>query len=195
MNVAGLILAAGESRRMGSPKALLEWRGETFLDHLIGCLATHCAPVVVVLGASAETIRAGLRRPADFVLNPDYLLGQLTSMQCGLRAIPHQAQGVLFTLVDHPNVSPATLAALLHFAPGPPPLLRIPRYQGRRGHPLFFSRRLIPEFLALPPAAAARDVVHRHAAEIDYLDVPDAGILDDVDDPETYRRLAGEGPA
>jgi molybdenum cofactor cytidylyltransferase len=191
VNVGGLILAAGESRRMGFPKALLEWRGETFLDHLIDGLDRHCAPVVVVLGAHAETIRAGVGREALFVLNPDYRLGQLTSMQCGLRAIPEQAAGVLFTLVDHPNVGPDTIAELLRFDPARVPLLRIPRYHGRRGHPLFFSRELIPEFLALPPEATARDVVERHAARIDYLDVPDAGILDDVDDPDTYRRLKG----
>jgi molybdenum cofactor cytidylyltransferase len=195
VNVAGLILAAGESRRMGFPKALLMWRGETFLDHLIGKLSEHCTPVVVVLGARAEAVRAGVRRGAVFVINADYQMGQLSSMQCGLRAVPEPAGGVLFTLVDHPNVSPSTVAGLLHMEEARVPLLRIPRYEGRRGHPIFFSAQLIPEFLALPPEAAARDVVLRHAAEIEYLDVPDPGILDDVDDPEAYRRITGEAPA
>ena len=195
MKTAGLILAAGESRRMGFPKALLEWRGQTFLDSLIGALAGYCDPVIVVLGADAARIRSGLRREAGFVTNPDYRLGQLTSMQCGLRSVPAESAGVLFTLVDHPNVGPQTLAALLRLDPERLPLLRIPRHQGRRGHPIFFSRALLPEFLALPPEGAARDVVQRHSAEIEYLDVPDAGILDDVDDPETYRRLTGKALA
>ena len=180
---------------MGFPKALLAWHGETFLDHLVGRLGDYCSPVVVVLGARAETIRVGVRRDATFVINADYRLGQLSSMQCGLHAVPESAEAVLFTLVDHPNVSPSTVAGLLRMEEARVPLLRIPRYQGRRGHPVLLSRQLIPEFLALPPEAAARDVVRRHTAETEYLDVPDAGILDDVDDPETYRRLTGEALA
>jgi CTP:molybdopterin cytidylyltransferase MocA len=107
----GLILAAGESRRMGSPKALLEFQGETFLDRLIGLFSRRCSPVIAVLGAQQEMVRAGLRR-ADVALlveNPDFRLGQLTSMQCGLRAVPAEADGVLFTLVDHPAVTPPPL--------------------------------------------------------------------------------------
>jgi molybdenum cofactor cytidylyltransferase len=190
VNVAGLILAAGESRRMGFPKALLQYRGETFLDTLIGLLAVPCRPVIVVLGAGAEDIRARLARPAVFAVNPRWALGQTTSMQCGLRAIPPDAEGVLFTLVDHPAVSPATICALLA---GKRPLVRVPRFGNRRGHPIWFSRQLIPEFLALPETGAARDVVHSHAAETEFLDVDDPGILADIDDAEAYRKLTGAG--
>jgi molybdenum cofactor cytidylyltransferase len=188
-----LILAAGESRRMGSPKALLEFQGETFLDRLIGLFSRHCAPVIAVLGAHRESVRAGLRRAdqALLVANPDFRLGQITSMQCGLRAVPADAGGVLFTLVDHPGVRPTTIAALL--AANPPVALRIPRHAGRRGHPIWFRSSLIPEFLGLPASASAREVVTRHAAEIAYLEVDDPGILADIDDPDAYRRLlAGE---
>ncbi len=149
--------------------------------------------MVAVLGCGAERIRNGLRAStnARLVVNPDYHLGQITSMQCGLRAIPPGPRGVLFTLVDHPNVSPATLPLLLHETA----LVAIPRYRGRRGHPIYFSQALIPEFLAVDPAASARVVLERHAAEIRYVDVEDAGILDDVDDPEAYRRLTGANVA
>jgi CTP:molybdopterin cytidylyltransferase MocA len=176
---------------MGSPKALLEFQGETFLDGLIGLFSRHCSPVIAVLGAQAEDVRAGLRRGGEALVveNQDYRLGQLTSMQCGLRAAPAEADGVLFTLVDHPAVLPATLAALLSPAATAP--LRVPRYTGRRGHPIWFSKALIPEFLALPVTSAAREVVTRHAGEIAYIDVDDPGILADVDDPEAYRRLVG----
>jgi molybdenum cofactor cytidylyltransferase len=191
VSVAGLILAAGESRRMGSPKALLEYRGETFLDRLIALFSSRCAPVVVVLGAHAEAIRAGLRRAdaAVFALNPDYQTGQLSSMQRGLREAPPEAEGVLFTLVDHPAVQPETLDRLLAGA-GP---LRIPRYLGRRGHPVYFSAALAAEFLALPPDATARDVVNRHTGEVEYIEVDDRGVLDDIDDPRDYERLTGGG--
>jgi molybdenum cofactor cytidylyltransferase len=187
VNAAGLILAAGESRRMGFPKALLEFRGETFLDRLIRSFAAHCDPVIAVLGAEADRVRAGLRSPerASFVVNPDYRRGQITSMQCGLRAVPADARGVLFTLVDHPNFRDATLARLL--AESAP--VAIPRYRGRRGHPIYFSRALVPEFLALDSESSAKAVLQRHAVDIRDVDVEDPGILDDVDDPEAYRRL------
>ncbi len=188
MSAAGIILAAGESRRMGFPKALLRYRDETFLDTLIGLFATRCAPVIVVLGAGAEQIRSAVRRPATFVLNPDYTRGMTTSLQCGLSAVPADAEGVLFTLVDHPAVAPATLDALL--AP-PLPLVRIPRYGAERGHPIWFSRRLIPEFLAIPEGGAANEVVRRHRAETEFLDLDDPGVTADIDDPEAYRQLTG----
>ena len=98
---------------MGFPKALLRYRDETFLDTLIGLFAPRCRPVIVVLGAHSDRIRERTVRPATFVINPDYQRGQTSSMQCGLRAVPPDAGGVLFTLVDHPAVAPATLDALL----------------------------------------------------------------------------------
>jgi len=184
---AGLILAAGESRRMGSPKALLPYQGESFLDRLVGLFAARLNSVIVVLGAGAEEIRSHAARAATFVVNADYRTGQTSSLQCGLRALPPDAGGVLFTLVDHPAVAPATLDALLAGAPGA--LVRVPRYQGRRGHPVWFSREIVPEFLALEPAAAARDVVRAHAAETRFLDLDDPGITADIDDPAAYRSL------
>jgi molybdenum cofactor cytidylyltransferase len=185
---AGLILAAGESRRMGSPKALLAYQGETFLDRLIGLFARRCSLVIVVLGAGAEEIRPRIGRPAVVAINHDYRLGQTSSMQCGLRAAG-AADSVLFTLVDHPAVRPSTIDSLIPSAPGP--LLRVPRFQGRRGHPVWFSAALIPEFLALAPTSAARDVVRAHAAETEFVDVDDPGILADIDDPAAYRVLTG----
>lgn len=171
---------------MGSPKALLEYRGEAFLDRLTGLFAMSCDPVIVVLGAEADQIRARALRPATFVYNPQYLTGQTSSMQTGLREIPADAEGVLFTLVDHPAVEAATIEALLR---EPLPLVRVPRHEGRRGHPVWFRREMIGEFLALPVTGAARDVVRAHAAETEFVDVEDAGILADIDDPEAYRML------
>lgn len=184
--VAGLILAAGESRRMGFPKALLRYREEIFLDTLIGLFSPRCSPVIVVLGAYGERIRAEVRRPATFVVNPNFERGMTTSLQCGLRAVPPESEGVLLTLVDHPAVEPATLDLLV--AP-PRPLMRLPRYRDKRGHPVWFSRRLIAEFLALPEDAAARDVVHSHFPEAEFLDLDDPGIVADIDDPAAYAEL------
>jgi molybdenum cofactor cytidylyltransferase len=206
VSAAGVILAAGESRRMGSPKALLRYRGQTFLDTLISLFAARCSPVIVVLGADADKIRNGLSfhtscdtsfhtschtsPQATFVINPDYRTGQTSSMQCGLRAVPADAEGVLFTLADHPAVAASTIDAL---AAQPRPLIRVPRFEGRRGHPVWFSRALIAEFLALPAHGAARDVVYSHTDETEYLDVNDPGVVADIDDPAAYRELIGAG--
>jgi CTP:molybdopterin cytidylyltransferase MocA len=173
---------------MGFPKALLRYGGETFLDRLIGLLAARCEPVIVVLGAQSERIREGTVRAATFAINADYQRGQTSSMQCGLRAVPAEAESVLFTLVDHPAVAPATLDALLG---GAGPLVRVPRYQGRRGHPIWFARELMREFLGLPDTGAAREIVRGHCAETEFVDVDDAGILADIDDAAAYGRLTG----
>ena len=195
----GLILAAGESRRMGSPKALLDYQGETFLDRLIGLFAQRCSPVIVVLGAQQETVRAALRRTGQAVLveNPDFRLGQLSSMQCGLRAVPTDADGVLFTLVDHPAVACATIDALVDPAPGcgVRALLRIPTYRGRHGHPIWISSSLIPRFLDLPASSSAKAVVRAHQRETSYIGVDDPGILADVDDPAAYSSLLARSGA
>jgi len=179
---------------MGSPKALLAFHGETFLDRLIGLFSEFCAPVVVVVGCEAERIRSGVRRPelALFAENADYRRGQLSSMQCGLRMMPSTTEGVLFTLVDHPNVQPSTIEALVQPAPDnrqPTTAIAIPRFQGRRGHPMFFTAGLIPEFLELPLDSQAKQVVNRNSGSIRYVDLDDPGILDDVDDLAAYSRL------
>lgn len=186
--VAGIILAAGESRRMGYPKALLSYQGESFLDRLTGLFAARCDRVIVVLGAEAERIRAAASGPATFVVNPDFRRGMTSSLQCGLRALPEDAEGALFTLVDHPAVAGETLDALLA---GPRPLQRVPRYEGKRGHPVWVRRELFPEFLALGEDGAARDVVHAHFAETEFLDLNDRGVTADIDDAEEYRKLTG----
>ncbi|MBM3774733.1 MAG: nucleotidyltransferase family protein [Acidobacteria bacterium] len=192
--LAGLILAGGESRRMGFPKALLSFGGSSFADHLVDLLAAVCAPVIVVVGAHAEAIRAGMRSPSPALVveNPDWRRGQLSSLQCGLRALPPDCRGVVFTPVDHPNIQPATLAALLEA--GGRAAVAIPRCQGRRGHPVYISQAVAEEVLALSAPASAREAIRRDPDRICYVDVEDSGILDDVDDPETYSRLTGQLP-
>jgi molybdenum cofactor cytidylyltransferase len=165
---------------------------ENFLDRMIGLLAAHSAPVIVVLGAHGDAIRTGSVRAsqATFVVNERYRDGQLSSLQCGLRAVPEDAAGVIFTPVDFPRVSAGTVAGLVAaFWRERGTGLVIPRYRGARGHPVCAARQFIPEFLALPEAAQAREVIHRHAAQACYVDVDDPGILRDVDDPEAYRSL------
>lgn len=193
MNFAAVILAAGASRRMGAPKALLVAGGETFLDRLIRVYSEFFSPVVVVLGAEAEAVRGGLLHPepAQFVRNERWPLGQLTSLQCAVAALPGDIGGCFFTPVDCPRVRAETLEALVGAfrENSPPPLVVVPRHGSRRGHPVGCARALFAELLALPPEETARAVVHRHAERTCVVDVADAGILDDVDTPGDYRRM------
>jgi len=171
---------------MGTPKALLPFRGETFLDGLIGKLEVCCAPVIVVLGHRAEEIRGGVRRDARFVVNADYMLGMLTSLQCGLRSVPSGCSHALFTLVDHPNASEQTIAAVLNASDAP---VVIPRFGGKKGHPVRLSRAVMDELLTLPASAKPTDVLYRHVDATRFLDLEDRGIVDDIDDAQAYEEL------
>ena len=194
MSLAAVILAAGASRRMGSPKALLRLPGaaglapETFADRLIAVFGARCAPVIVVLGHDADRIAGSLVRRAEaaLVVNHAHELGQLSSLQCGLAAVPATSDGVMFTPVDHPGVAPSTVAALADAFEAARPPLAIPVHGGRRGHPVCCSRELIREILDLPPGARASDVVHCHQAGAIYVTVEDLGVTVDIDDPAAY---------
>ena len=189
---AGVILSAGQSSRMGSPKALLPYRGATFLEHLVSLLLGRVEPLLVVLGHEADHIREAVHLPpqARVLLNPNYRMGQLSSLQTAIRALEGNAvSGLLVVPVDHPAVEPAVVAALLETFAAEQPEVLMPTFDGRRGHPVIFSARLFAELLAAPMEEGARAVVRRHAAR--ELPVNDAGILANIDDPESYRRLVG----
>jgi CTP:molybdopterin cytidylyltransferase MocA len=186
VNPAAIILAAGESRRMGRPKAFLPFRGGTFLSNIAATLGQRCSPVIAVFGFdAARSIQTALPLRLRAVENPDYPLGMLTSLQAGLRVVPNEADAVFFTLVDHPAISLSTVDALMRSdAP-----IAIPRFENTRGHPVLIRRAIFEEFLEEPPASKVRDVIDRHAAEIAYIEVGDPGISDDVDDPALYEKL------
>ena len=133
--IAGIILAAGASSRMGTPKALLDYHGETFLDRLVRVLGEVCDPVIVVLGYHAEEIRASVHGSARFVVNPDPSRGQLSSLKTALAEVPDEAEGFLFMPVDCPAPAPQTVRMIVD-ALKENALLAIPRFEGRRGHPV-----------------------------------------------------------
>ncbi len=188
--IAGIILAAGASSRMGTPKALLDYRGETFLNRLIRVLGDVCDPVIVALGYHAEEIQGSAKGKARFVVNPDPSRGQFSSLQTALAEVPASAEGFLFLPVDCPAPEPETVRMVVRaLSSSAEPLLVIPRYEGRKGHPLCARRELMAEFLALPPESQAKEVLRKHVERTLYLDTFDAGVLSDIDDPEAYRVL------
>jgi molybdenum cofactor cytidylyltransferase len=194
--IAGIILAGGASSRMGSPKALLEYRGESFVQRLVRLLSPVCERVIVVLGYHSAAIRPGIPGSAVVTVNPAPERGQLSSLQTGLAVLPANVDGFLFTPVDSPAVESETVERLADEfrRRDPATLLVIPRIQTpsgpRRGHPIFAARAIAEELLALPSTAKASDLIHGHIPQTVYVDVTDLGILTDIDDREAYRHLS-----
>ncbi len=175
---------------MGRAKAFLPFRGGTFLTVLADTLGACCAPVYAVFGFDAEEMMKNAPSSVVAVENPNYQLGMLTSLQAGLRAMGDLPERVLFTLVDHPAVTSATV----HLLMGSEGSLVMPRYQGKRGHPVMASRAIAQEIVAEPATSKLNQLMDRHGVDIRYVDVDDAGVRDDIDDPELYRELlAREG--
>jgi len=192
--LAAVILAAGESRRMGRPKGLLAYHGHTFLEHL---LETTRHPVVcltrVVLGADADQIRSQISfDPATVVINPDWTQGQLSSIQAALRSLPAGlADGILLCPVDQPLITANLVAELIERFYSTGKLIVIPTYSGKRGHPVIFSSKLFGELLAAPPDVGARAVVWAHAAEVLEVPTDEEGVVLNLNDPDTLARALG----
>ena len=192
--IAGIILSGGASRRMGTPKALLRFRNETFLDRLIGLFSAVCNPIIVVVGLHADTIRSGIQRGRDvlFALNPDPERGMLSSLQCGLALVPADVAAAMFLPVDHPHLEISTLETLAARFDADRAPVTVPTYAGEHGHPVCISRALVAELLALPPDAKASDVIHRHVPQTVYIEVSDSAVVTDIDNPIAYADLLAQ---
>jgi molybdenum cofactor cytidylyltransferase len=189
--IAGIILSGGASRRMGTPKALLPFRNETFLDRLIRVLSAACDPIIVVVGEHGNQIRSGIQRGHEvlFAVNPDPERGMLSSLQCGLALVPPAAEAAMFLPVDHPNIEISTIETLAARFQADRAPVTVPTHAGEHGHPVCIARQLIEELLALPPGAKASDVIHRHVPRTIYVEVADSAVITDVDDPSAYAEL------
>jgi molybdenum cofactor cytidylyltransferase len=192
--LAAAILAAGESKRMGQPKALVPFQGSTFVDHLIA--ATRHARVGitrVVLGAGAEAIRANLSaEPSWIVVNAEWRKGQLSSIQAAIRSLPAGGtEGILVCPVDHPLVSAHLVGELIAAFDSGGKVIVLPKYRGRRGHPVIFGAGVYQELLAAPFSVGARQVVWDHAAEVTEVETEEEGVILNLNDPETVRKAIG----
>jgi molybdenum cofactor cytidylyltransferase len=184
--------AAVESSRMGTDKATLTFRGQTFLERIAQTLRQGgLERVTVVLGHQAEDIQRQVKiETAQVVINLDYKSGQTSSLQAGLRSLlPDDPEAIVLCLVDHPAISAETVRRIVAtFRQSGAPVV-IPTYQGRRGHPVLIARQVFEDLLELATDAGADSVVRKYRPNTLLVDVADEGIVVDVDDPESYARL------
>lgn len=190
LRLPGIVAASGLSERMGTPKALLDASGRTFVDRIIRALGGGgCDPVVVVIRDLAGPIAIEARRNGGVpVLNPDPTPGPISSLQAGIRTLPGDTEGILFTPVDHPLFTESTVEALREaFRRTRAPAV-LPVHRGRRGHPVLFSEALFQELLEDQLDEGARTVLRRYVGSVVEVPVNDPGILADIDTWDDYRR-------
>jgi molybdenum cofactor cytidylyltransferase len=192
--LAAAILAAGESRRMGRPKALVPFEGLTFVEHLLQATNHPRVGIVrVVLGANAESIQAELKLDQEtVVVNQDWQQGQLSSIQSAIRSLPaDETAGLLLCPVDHPLISSQLVSRLIAEFDSDRKLIVVPTHQGRRGHPVIFHASLYAELLDASPNVGARQVVWAHPDAIAEIETDEAGVILNLNDPETMRKALG----
>lgn len=197
--LTSVILAAGESRRMGSPKATLPFPTSettpgkvTFLDHLISlAVDPRVNTLRVVLGSNADRIRQRVRLKDEWVvLNPDWKQGQLSSIRAAIRSLPQQTEGIILFLVDHPLITAHVVGQLISAFYAKKPLIALPTFDGRRGHPLIFSSQLFGELLAAPEDTGARSVVWAHSNDVLEVPTTEEGVVLNLNDPQSVRSAA-----
>jgi molybdenum cofactor cytidylyltransferase len=190
--IAGLILAAGESTRMGTDKALLLYRDRTFLETIAQAFRdAGLERITVVLGHHAEEIRGKTNlEGVEVVVNENYARGQTSSLQAGLRKLAGpKVEAVVLSLVDHPGISAETVRTIVARFRETQCAVVVPTYQNQRGHPVLIARGLFDELLRLSPDSGANAILRRHYSEKGMVETNDPGILLDIDTPEAYQNL------
>ncbi len=202
---AGVILAAGDSSRMGTDKALLPWppqapgqplSKETFLSAAIRSLTLSTDFILVVAGKNEDTLAPiAYANGASLVTNPDPDRGQFSSLQAGLHEVLNRGRdAAVITLVDRPPVSTATVLLLRDAYESAPQSIWavIPEFSGKHGHPYLAGRELIEVFLQAPPTASAREIEHRYQNHIQYVTVTDPFVALNINTPGDYAALLAE---
>ncbi|HEY47445.1 MAG: hypothetical protein AMJ88_09430 [Anaerolineae bacterium SM23_ 63] len=192
--IAAILLAAGQSTRMGRSKLELPWKnGQSIISHVVDVfLQADASPVLVVTGGMREAIEAALRgKEIELAHNPDFATGgMLSSIKVGLRTLEDRAiQAALISPADLPMLHPATVRRIIQaWEKNTPPILS-PSYEKRRGHPVLVAKAEWEAILRLAEDRTLRDFLRQREQGISYLSVDDPGILYDLDTPEAYRKL------
>jgi molybdenum cofactor cytidylyltransferase len=195
--IAALVLAAGQSRRMGTlNKLLIEIDGVPMVRGVVEMLRQSKAdPIVVVTGHEGERVSAALRDlPVTVVHNPDFAQGLSTSLKRGIAALPADADGALITLGDMPRVTAAEIDRLIAaFNPVEGRGICVPTRQGKRGNPVLWSRRFFDEMLQVAGDVGARHLIGTYPEMVAEVEMADDGVLTDIDTPQALAKLAASG--
>ena len=183
--VAGIVLAAGASRRMGRFKLLLPWRGRPVLAHVLEAVRASAIPHrILVLGHEAAAVRAAIDLAGFTVLdNPDYREGQSTSMRVGLSAVPAGCTGYLFLLGDQPGITATFIDDLVARHAAEPDRILVPTAGGRRTSPVLFPAGFHQALLGVTGDQGGRPLLEAHADRIRAVPVGDPALLRDLDEP------------
>lgn len=192
--VSAIVLAAGESRRMGSFKQLLTLGGKTFVECVVdNLLASEAREVVVVTGHRDSDVQAALAgRQVLFAHNPQYREGMASSVKTGISALGDDAVACLIALVDQPEIDIEVFNLVIDTYRKESPLIVLPTYAGRRGHPILLDLKLKDEILEMDPRLGLRQIVNSHPDESRFVEVSTETILLDFDTPEDYRRAKND---
>jgi molybdenum cofactor cytidylyltransferase len=186
MKISAIVLAGGKSTRMGQNKLLLPWDGSSVIRHVVGILSTcPFVEIIVVTGYDAASVEKELSKTkAAFVRNEAYELGMATSIKIGLSATDAQADAILIALGDMPLIQESLIQESLRRAD--PNSIIVPRKGDRLGQPITFGSRFISDLLRLHGDRGAKLLLAQHGESIDFIDVDDEKIFDDIDTAEHY---------
>jgi molybdenum cofactor cytidylyltransferase len=187
-SISAILLAAGQSQRMGTKKQLLPVQG---LPAVVRCLESlrdsQVADVVIVVNPKGvDIVDATKGFPVKVAVNELPGSDMASSVKAGMACIDNDATGIMIHLCDHPLVRPETLGSMISAHSRKPDAIIIPLYRGRKGHPTLFPRFVLED---LGKVATLRDVIGQHFTKISLLDVDDEGVILDMDTPEDYRKI------
>ncbi|MCH7918865.1 MAG: nucleotidyltransferase family protein [Planctomycetes bacterium] len=188
--IAAVVLAAGQSRRMGTQKLLLPWGPSSVIGHIVDqLLETSLSHVCVVVGRDADRVTAALAdRPVAWVTNPQPQGDMLSSLRCALRVLPVDCEAALVVLGDQPRITAALVEDLLQAYDTCAQEILVPFYRGRRGHPMLFSRRYFEEVMTQYEGLGLRGLLQAHGPEVCEWPVSIPAVLMDMDTPRDYQR-------
>ena len=196
--IGAIVLAAGKSRRMGTQKMLLPFAGSTMIGHVVSQVLNSPVrfTVVVVARSAADVSNAVAGLPVTVTTNNDPDGDMLSSIRCGLRALPAECDAVLVVLGDQPSVTPQLIATLIDaYAGAPGRGIVVPAHNGRRGHPLLLAARYRDEVLHAHDGIGLHGLLQAHENDVLEIAVSDDGVVSDVDVPDDYRRAVEKSGA
>jgi len=189
--ISGILLAAGESRRMGQPKLLLPWGNTTILEKVVDTYRkAKISELIVVVGANQESLKEILiSKPVIMVENPYYQEGMSTSIRKGVEAASNQAEGYLIGLGDQPLITPDIINSLITVFSNEQTGIAICSHKKKKGHPVIFARKFRQALCNLTGDTGGRTIIRQHGAEVRYVDIGSEAIFIDIDTPDDYQKL------